>query len=68
MAIVANTGTGQGADLKYATPNRRAATNAAVIALTPLYPGELVATNDNALLFRALSTAVGDWLQVYAEK
>lgn len=68
MANVPNLAGGFPTDVKYSTPNRRAATSAAVMALTPIYGGELVATNDNGLIFRALSTTLGDWLQVYSDK
>lgn len=68
MAIVPNLGIPGGVDLKYSTPNRRVATTAAAMALTPLYGGELVATNDAGLIFRALSVVTGDWWQVYSEK
>lgn len=68
MAIVPNLGIPGGVDLKYASANRRAATNAAVMALTPLYCGELVLTADNGFLFRGQTITVGDWLQVYADK
>lgn len=68
MAIVANLSQQQPADLKYSSANRRAATTAAVMALTPLYPGELALTADGGLMFRSQSVTVGDWALVTLEK
>lgn len=68
MAIVPNLAGTTPIDLKYASANRRAATTAAVMALTPLYPGELVLTADGGLMLRAQSVTVGDWALVTLEK
>ena len=68
MAIVPNLAGGFPTDLKYASANRRVATTVAAMALTPLYPGELVLTADGGLMFRAQSSAVNDWALVTLEK
>lgn len=68
MAIVPNLGIPGGVDLKLASANRVAATTAAVMALTPLYPGELVLTADAGLMYRGQSVVVGSWALVNLEK
>lgn len=62
MATVLNTGGTAAADLKYGSVNRVVANAAAVVALTPLYPGEIVLAADTGLRFRALgTTAAAGW-------
>lgn len=68
MAIVPNLAGGFPTDLRYASANRKAATTAAVMALTPIYGGELVLTADAGLMFRSQSLTVGDWALVTLEK
>lgn len=54
-------------DQKFNSPNRTAATTAAVMALTPQYAGEIVLALDSGLRFRAQSLVVGQWGQVVGE-
>lgn len=62
MATVQNAGVGGLADVKYGSVNRVVANAAAVVALTPLYAGEIVLAGDTGLRFRALGqTAAAGW-------
>ena len=62
MATVLNPGVQGPADVKYGSVNRVVANAAAVVALTPLYPGEIVLAADTGLRFRALgATAAAGW-------
>ena len=65
MAIVVNTGTNEAADRPYGSVNRVVADVAAVVALTPLYPGEIVLALSVGQRFRALgATSAAGWGQV----
>lgn len=62
MAIVANLGVGGLPDKPYGSVNRTAANVAAIVALTPQYPGEIVLALDTGLRYRALgTTAAAGW-------
>jgi hypothetical protein len=66
MAIVANLGIpGYPIDQKFCSNNRTAATGAAVIALTPLYPGEVVMALDTGQRYMGLSLVAGQWGQIH---
>lgn len=66
MAIVANLGNpAMPIDQKFCSNNRTAANAAAVIALTPLYPGEVVMASDTGQRFMGLSLTVGAWGQIH---
>ena len=71
MAIAAdksgNTGGAGFTDQKLCSNNRTAATTAAVMALTPLFPGEIVMALDSGTRFRGLSLTVGQWGQLAGE-
>lgn len=55
-------------DNKYGSVNRTVANVAAVVALTPLYPGEIVLALDQGMRYRALgSTAAAGWGQVFPD-
>lgn len=55
------------ADNKYCSNNRTAATTVAVMALTPLFPGEIVMALDSGQRFRGLSLVAGQWGNVTGE-
>lgn len=62
MATVPDLGAGGPADPKYGSVNRVVANAAAVVALTPAYPGEVVLAADTGLRFRALgATSAAGW-------
>lgn len=62
MAVVLNADGSGAADVKYGSVNRTVANAAAVVALTPLYAGEIVLALDTGLRFRALGpTAAAGW-------
>jgi hypothetical protein len=62
MATVPNLGSTGLADVKYGSVNRVVANAAAVVALLPAYPGEIVLAADTGLRFRALgTTAAAGW-------
>jgi hypothetical protein len=63
MAIVANAGNPAPVDLEYSSPTRYLANLAAVVAATPAFPGEIVATLDTLLKYRGLETVAGRWAQ-----
>jgi hypothetical protein len=54
-------------DQKFNSNNRTAATTAAVMALTPQYPGEVVMALDSGLRFRGLELVAGRWGQIVGE-
>jgi hypothetical protein len=65
MAIVADISGTSPLDRKYGSVNRVVADLAAVVALTPLYPGEIVLAAAVGQRYRALgSTAAAGWGQV----
>lgn len=68
MAIVPNLAGTTPTDLKLASANRRLTNLAAVVAATPLYPGELVADTATEFLYRGQSVTAGDWLLVTVSK
>jgi 1,6-anhydro-N-acetylmuramate kinase len=61
MAIVQDKSFNNSIDQKLCSPNRTAANLAGVIALTPLYPGEIVLALDTGQRFRGLSLVAGMW-------
>lgn len=62
MATVTNLGVPGLPDRPYGSVNRTAANTAAVVALTPGYPGEIVLALDTGQRYRALgSTAAAGW-------
>ena len=62
MAIVANLAGPANVDRGYTTESRTAATAAAVMALTPLFSGEIVRALDTGQRYRGLvAGAVGTW-------
>jgi hypothetical protein len=66
MAIVANLGNpSTPVDQKFCSNNRTAATATAVMALTPLYPGEIVMALDTGQRYMGLALVVGQWGQVH---
>lgn len=67
MAIVPNLGIpGYPVDQKFCSNNRTAANAAAVIALTPQYPGEVVMAIDTGQRYMALgTTAAQGWGQIH---
>jgi hypothetical protein len=68
MAIVPNLGIpGYPIDLKYNSPNRTAANLAAVLALVPLYPGEIVIDLATGIRYRALTITPIVWGQIVVE-
>jgi hypothetical protein len=48
-------------DQKFCAPNRTAATTAAVMALTPLFTGEVVLALDTGTRYRGLEVTAGRW-------
>lgn len=73
MAIVQNkngsvpAGVTTATDQKLCSNNRTAANVAGVVALTPLYPGEIVMALDTGVRYRGLSLVAGSWGQVTGE-
>ena len=66
MAIVANLGIpGYPIDQKFCSNNRTAANQAGVIALTPLYPGEVVMALDTGQRYMGLELIAGRWGQIH---
>ena len=63
MAIVPNLGVFGPPDQELSSPTRYLANLAAVIAATPAFPGEIVATLDTLLKYRGLETVAGRWAQ-----
>jgi 1,6-anhydro-N-acetylmuramate kinase len=62
MAITADLSGNNPLDRKYGSPNRTSTNVAAIVALTPLYPGEIVLALDTGLRYRALGpTAANGW-------
>lgn len=67
MAIVADSSDGGFVDRKYNSPNRVAADITAILALTPLYPGEVVLAQDTGARYRGLEVVLGRWGQIFVE-
>lgn len=66
MAIVANLGNPlTPIDQKFSSNNRTAANQAGVMALTPLYPGEVVMALDTGQRYMGLALVVGQWGQIH---
>jgi hypothetical protein len=66
MAIVPNLGIpGYPVDQKFCSENRTFANAAAVIAATPLYPGEIVLALDTAQRYMGTAMIAGRWGQVH---
>jgi 1,6-anhydro-N-acetylmuramate kinase len=61
MATVQDRSGNNPLDLKYNWENRTAANVAGVIALTPLFPGEIVRAVDTGQRYRGLSLTAGAW-------
>lgn len=61
MAIVADRSGVNPTDLKYASPNRTGANLAAVVAFTPLYPGEIVLDLATGNRYRGILPIAGGW-------
>lgn len=67
MAIVANLGGAALPDLKYNSYTRTAANLSAILALTPLFPGEVVLALDTGIRYRGLELVAGRWGQIFVE-
>lgn len=66
MAIVPNLGNPTTPiDKKLCSANRNLANQAAVIAATPLYPGEIVLALDTGQRYMGLELVAGRWGQVH---
>jgi 1,6-anhydro-N-acetylmuramate kinase len=61
MAIVIDKSGINPTDQKFCSNNRTAANLAGVIALTPLFPGEIVMALDTGQRYRGLSLVAGSW-------
>lgn len=61
MATVQDRSGNNPLDLKYNWENRTAASAAAVMALTPIFPGEIVRAVDTGQRYRGLALVVGSW-------
>lgn len=62
MAIVQNVGAGAALDVAYGSVNRVIANVSTIMALTPMYPGEIVLAGDTGVRYRALGlTAQQGW-------
>jgi hypothetical protein len=61
MAIVPNLGVPGPVDRGYNTESRVAANAAAVMALTPAFPGEIVRAADTGQRYRGLAIVAGAW-------
>lgn len=61
MAIVADKSTNNPTYSSYSTANRTAATTAAVMALTPLYAGEIARALDTGQRYRGTALSAGAW-------
>lgn len=62
MAIVPNKAGTTPTDLKFYSANRTAANLAAVVALTPLYPGEVVRALDTGDQYMGSGLVAGAWV------
>jgi len=67
MAVVPDRSGNNPTDQKFNTVNRTGANAAAVLALTPLYPGEIALALDTGIRYRALSVSPIMWGQVVVE-
>jgi 1,6-anhydro-N-acetylmuramate kinase len=67
MAIVVNLAGTSPTDLKYNSPNRTAANLTAILALTPIYDGEIVLALDTGVRYRGLELVTGRWGQIFVE-
>jgi hypothetical protein len=65
VATVADKSLNNQTDLKFCSNNRTAANLAGVIALTPLYPGEIVMALDTGQRYRGLSLVIGQWGTIF---
>jgi 1,6-anhydro-N-acetylmuramate kinase len=65
MAIVANPALPGIIDQKLCSPNRYFANVAGVVAVAPLYPGEIVSALDTGQRYMGLDLVVGHWGQVH---
>ena len=61
MATVPDRSGNNPLDLKYNWENRTAANAAAVMALTPVFPGEIVRAVDTGQRYRGLALVAGSW-------
>jgi hypothetical protein len=66
MAIVADLSTGS-TDQKFNSHTRTAANLTAILALTPLFPGEVVLALDTGIRYRGLELVLGRWGQIFVE-
>jgi hypothetical protein len=67
MAVVMNLAGNSPTDLKLNSPNRTAANLTAILALTPLYDGEIVLALDTGVRYRGLEIVAGRWGQIFVE-
>jgi hypothetical protein len=67
MAIAANLAGSTPIDLRYNSFTRTAANITAILALTPLFPGEIVMALDTGVRYRGLAVVAGLWGQVFVE-
>jgi hypothetical protein len=67
MAIVPNRSGATPLDQKLNSPNRTAADLTAILALTPLYCGEIVLSLNTGIRYRGLELVAGRWGQVFVE-
>lgn len=63
MTIVTDKSGNNPLDLRYYAANRTAANLAGVLALTPLYPGEIVRALDTGLQYMGSALVAGAWVQ-----
>jgi 1,6-anhydro-N-acetylmuramate kinase len=67
MATVADRSGVNPTDQKFNWYNRTAANISAILALTPLFPGEVVLALDTGVRYRGLGLSVGLWGQIFVE-
>jgi hypothetical protein len=67
MATVVNLAGTSPTDPKYNWHNRTAANLTAVLALTPLFSGEVVLALDTGIRYRGLELVTGRWGQIFVE-
>lgn len=67
MTFVADKSLNNPTDPKYTSANRTVANLAAVLALTPIYPGELVRAADTGQTYRATDDVTGFWALVQTD-
>jgi hypothetical protein len=65
MATVPNLAGTSPTDLKYNWHSRTAANLTAILALTPVFPGEIVLALDTGIRYRGLGTTAGLWGQIF---